>query len=81
MIIKHPLPTEKAVRLMESENTMVFVVDSSANKHKIAKEVEKMFKVKVKKVRIANYGGLKKAYVKLKDESNALDIATELGMI
>lgn len=80
-MIKNPLPTEKAVRLMESENTMVFIVESEANKKVIAEQVEKMFNVKVDKVRVVNYGSVKKAYVKLKPESNALDIATELGMI
>ena len=39
-IIKHPLSTEKAIRLMENENKLLFVVDKKATK-KDVKEAEK----------------------------------------
>ena len=80
-ILKYPLSTEKAVRLMDSANEIVFAVDPRANKIQIKKEVEKVFKVKVDKVRIANMRNIKKAYVKLSEKDSALDVATELGMI
>ena len=32
-IIKHPLQTEKAVRLMESDNKLTFIVDLKAKKN------------------------------------------------
>lgn len=80
-IIRNPVSTEKAVRLMESQNTLVFVVNSKVNKDEIAKAVEFVFRVKVDKVRIVNYENIKKAYVKLSPASNAMDVATELGMI
>ena len=41
MIIKYPLSTEKAIRLMESENKLVFVVDDKASKQEIKKAIEK----------------------------------------
>ncbi len=80
-IIRHPVSTEKAVRLMETQNTLIFVVASNVNKNEIAQAVESVFKEKVDKVRIVNYENIKKAYVKLSSASNAMDVATELGMI
>ena len=46
-IIKYPLSTEKAIKLMESENKLVFVVDFKAKKSLIKKAVEDLFNVKV----------------------------------
>ena len=34
-IIKHPLSTEKSIRLMESQNKLVFAVDIDADKKMI----------------------------------------------
>ena len=34
-ILKYPLSTEKAVRAIEADNTLVFAVDKSANKTQI----------------------------------------------
>ncbi|NLJ34163.1 MAG: 50S ribosomal protein L23 [Firmicutes bacterium] len=48
-IIRKPLLTEKAMRLME-ENKYTFEVDRRANKYEIKQAVETVFKVKVKKV-------------------------------
>jgi ribosomal protein L23 len=80
-IIKYPISTEKAVRLMDSANEIVFAVDLKANKIQIKKEVEKVFKVKVEKVRTTSSKNIKKAYVRLSEKDSALDVATELGMI
>ena len=79
--IIHPISTEKAVRLMDSANEIVFVVDQAANKHQIKEEVEKTFKVKVDGVRVVNIRNSKRAYVKLSRKNSALDVATELGMV
>ncbi len=80
-IVKYPLSTEKSIRLMESQNTMVFVVDIDADKGIIKKAVEEMFKVKVDNVRTYITGGEKKAYVKFSNESPAIDIATQMGLM
>ncbi len=77
-IIKHPLSTEKSIRLMESENKLVFVVDRKATKLDVRKEIEDLFKVKVDSVNILNtMGGEKRAYVKFSPETPAIDIATQ----
>ncbi|MFQ5475170.1 MAG: 50S ribosomal protein L23 [Candidatus Nanoarchaeia archaeon] len=81
-IIKIPLSTEKAIRLMESDNKLIFVVDNRARKPEIKDEVEMMFKVKVLKVNtLIHTDGNKRAYVKLSPENPALDIATDLGLM
>ncbi len=79
--IKYPISTEKAIRMMESDNVITFIVDSSAKKEDIKKEMESMFKVKVVSVRTTNVFGKKKAFVKLSKEHPAIDIATQLGMM
>ena len=81
-IIKYPLSTEKSIRLMESENKLIFVVDINSTKKEIKDAIEEMFKVKVASVNtfISNKS-IKKAYVKLMPESPAIDIATQLGLM
>ncbi len=80
-IIKNPLSTEKSIRLMESENKLVFVVDKKSNKGEIKEAIEKMFKTKVEAVKTHISNGTKKAYVKFSAETPAIDIATQLGLM
>ena len=81
-IIKHPLSTEKSIRLMESENKLIFVVNKKATKQEIKKAVEAVFKVKVAKVStFVTQDGEKRAYVRFSAETPAVDIATQLGLI
>lgn len=56
-IIKQPILTEKATLDSEMNNRFAFVVDKSANKIEIKKEVEKIYGVTVEKVRTMRYGG------------------------
>ena len=79
-IIIRPILTEKA-RELAQKGQYVFEVSKLANKSEIKKAIEKIFKVKVEKVRILNlpekprrwgriFGkkrGIKKAIVKLKE--------------
>ncbi len=81
-VIKHPLSTEKSIRLMEAENKLIFIVDRKSKKPEIKKAVEDAFKVKVIKVNTQNTpNGTKKAYVKLSSETPAINIATQLGLM
>ena len=80
-IIKRPLITEKGMRLNEEGSTVVFQVDSRANKLQIKHAVEVLFNVGVTKVNTLNVEGKKrrlryregkrpdwkKAYVTLRD--------------
>ncbi len=81
MIIKKPITTEKTVRLLESENTILFEIDKRAKKPEIKKTVEEVFHVKVDKVRVFSRTNKKFAYIKLNKKNLAIDLATKLGMI
>ena len=81
-VIKHPLSTEKAIRLMESENKLLFVVDKHASNREIKESIEAVFKAKVEKVNsFVNKDGKKRAYIKFSAETPAIDIATQLGLM
>lgn len=81
-ILKYPHMTEKSVTLIERENRIVFIVDRKANKDEIKKAVEKTFEVKVEKVNTEiTASGEKKAFVKLRPEFKAADVAVKLGII
>ena len=81
-VIIRPVMSEKAVRLMEAENTITLIVNEKSNKTKIKKAVEELFNVKILKVRtLITTKNEKKAYIKLSTSNSALDVGTELGMI
>ena len=67
---------------MEAENKLIFAVEFNATKKEIKEGVEKMFNVKVATVNtyITNKSK-KRAYVKLKKESPAIEISTQLGLM
>jgi large subunit ribosomal protein L23 len=80
MILK-PITTEKAVKQIELDNTLLFATDRQYKKIEIKREVEKIFNVKVEKVRTYIKGNKKYAHVKLNKVNPAIDIATNLGMM
>ena len=80
MILK-PITTEKAVKLIEIENTLLFAAPRISSKEDIKKEIEKMFDVKVEKIRTLIRKNEKFAYVKLNKKNLAIDLATKLGMM
>lgn len=59
-ILKKPCLTEKGMSLQESLNQVVIRVNPKANKIEIKDAMEKLFKVKVDKVRTANMYGKSK---------------------
>ncbi len=81
-IIKAPLATEKCIRLIEFNNTLVFRVHSRATKKDVKRAVEELFKVKVRGVNVQNcVQGYKKAYVTLGPNFLASDVSADLGFI
>ncbi|MDP3728808.1 MAG: 50S ribosomal protein L23 [bacterium] len=81
-VLKHPLTTEKNVKLMQNENKLVFVVDRRASKPEIKKAAEELFKIKITKINTTILpSGEKKAYLKLSAETPAIDVATQLGLL
>ena len=59
-IVKRPLITEKGMRYNEEQNTVIFQVDSRANKLQIKQALEGLFQVKVLHVNTLNVRGKKK---------------------
>lgn len=49
-ILKYPLTTESAMKKIEDNNTLVFIVDIRADKKKIKDAVKKMYDIQTKKV-------------------------------
>ncbi len=86
-VLIKPILTEKALQKQE-EKIYCFSVNRNANKIEIKNAVEKIFGVKVEKVRIINMQGKKrtrlrregftsswkKAYVKLKEGEKEIDL-------
>jgi len=82
MIIKYPRATEKGIRMIDSENKLVFAVDRKATKRAIKEEIEAFFNVKVEKVNtLIGPDGEKRAYVRLSPDTPAIDLATKLGLM
>ena len=81
-MILHPLVTEKAVKLIETENKLIFIVARDASRADVKRAVEILFEVKVKDVKIeVTPEGQKRAYVKLAPEFMADEIAAKLGVV
>ena len=76
-----PMITEKAVMMIEGQNTLTFRTERNTNKEGIKKEIEEIFGVKVEKIRSLIRSNHKYFYVKLKKEFPAIDVATKLGLI
>ncbi len=76
-----PVSTEKAIRLIEAENTLIFEIDKRLSKTEIKKQIEEAFNVKVESIRTLIRLNKKYAYTKLNKKNPAIDVATKLGMI
>lgn len=80
-VVKRVVTTEEAVSLIEKENKLVFIVDIKADKEMVRRAVENLYEVKVRKVNtLITPRGEKKAFVKLKPEYKASDLAVKLGI-
>ena len=80
--IRAPLTTESAMSKIEDDNTLVFLCDPKASKQDIKKAVESLYEIKTKKINtLIRPDGVKKAYVKLTGDFDALDVANRIGVI
>mmetsp|Transcript_60465 Transcript_60465/g.125406 ORF Transcript_60465/g.125406 Transcript_60465/m.125406 type:complete len:169 (+) Transcript_60465:2-508(+) len=81
-IIQCPVTTESAMKKIEEINTLVFLVDLKATKPKIKEAVKQLYDVKCAKVNtLIRPDGKKKAYVRLTQDYDALDVANRIGII
>ena len=74
--------TESASLMVEKDNKLMFIVNLKAGKSDVKKAVEQLYEVKVDKVTvIITPQGKKKAFVKLKPDYQASDVAIKLGIL
>ena len=76
-----PITTEKAVKLIELNNILIFQADRRKNKIEIKKEIENYFNVKIDKINTLIKENKKYVYAKLNKKDKAIDVATKLGII
>jgi large subunit ribosomal protein L23 len=81
-VIFYPLITESASLMVEKDNKLIFIVSLKAGKEDVKKAVEELYEVKVDKITtLITPQGQKKAFVKLKPEYKASDVAIKLGIL
>ena len=81
-ILKFPLTTESAMKKIEDNNTLVFIVDARSDKKQIKDAVKRMYDIQCAKINtLIRPDGAKKAYVRLTADYDALDVANKIGII
>lgn len=80
-VVLKPITSEKAVKLIELENVLMFEVEKRLNKDEIKKQIEQTFNVKVRTLRTLIRLNKKIVYARLDEKNPAIDVATKLGMI
>jgi large subunit ribosomal protein L23 len=81
-VILYPLMTESASLMVEKDNKLLFAVNMNAGKLDIKQAVEELYEVKVDKITVLiTPKGTKKAFVRLKPEFKASDVAIKLGIL
>lgn len=82
MILKYPLVSEKAMAMVEQQNSLQFIVARDATKEQIRSEVKRLFDQEVKDVRtMLTMKGEKKAIVRFAKEKAAEEILSRLGIM
>jgi len=81
-IVRQPLNTESAMKKIEENNTLVFIVDVKANKRQIKDSVKKLYDIDAIKINtLIRPDGTKKAYIRLHKDVDALEVANKIGFI
>jgi large subunit ribosomal protein L23Ae len=81
-ILYQILSTEKVNKVLTERNTLTFLVNNRANKIQIKKAFKDITNVKPKAVNtLVLTNGKKKAYIRLRPEDSAVDIAAKFGAI
>ncbi len=70
------------MKKIEDNNTLVFLCDPTATKRQIKGAVSALYEIKAAKVNtLIRPDGVKKAYVRLTGDYDALDVANRIGII
>jgi len=82
MIIKSPYVTEKVTGMIDSNDTLEFLVNMQSTKPEIKRALKELYDVDVLTVRtMVTPRGQKKGIVKLAGEGSANELATRLGLL
>ena len=67
---------------IEDNNTLVFICDTRVNKHQIKQAVKELYNIDADRINtLVRPDGLKKAFVRLGDSVDALEVANKIGII
>ena len=81
-IIRFPLNTESAMKKMEDDNTLVFICDVRANKRQIKEAVKTLYDAEALKINtLIRPDGTKKAFVRLVQDADAMEVANKIGLM
>lgn len=81
-VLIYPLATEKALNMIDRSNVISYIVDFRSKKPEIKKEFEDTFAVKVEKVNTSmTIKNTKKAFITLKPQFKAADVARKLKLL
>ncbi|CAI2380248.1 unnamed protein product [Moneuplotes crassus] len=81
-VIEYPLVGESASKLMEDQNTLVFIVNLKSTKPDIKRTFKERFNVDIRKVNtLIRPDGKKKAFITLKGEQAAVELGSKIGII
>ncbi|GEM_PF-436946 len=81
-VLHHVVMTEKAVRMVEAQNKLVFIVGKKFDKLQIKQAATTAFNAEILKVNtVLDQRGRKKAYIRFAKPGQAGDIAIRLGII
>lgn len=81
-VIENPHMTEQAMDAVDRDNKLVLMVDLEADKNQVGDAVEQLFDVTVEKVNTSiTPQAQKKAFISLSERDDAMDVATQLGMM
>jgi len=82
-IVKYALKNESSAKCIEKDNTMIFVVDPRSTKPEIKRAVTELYGAPIMKVNtlISFKHGYKKAFIRFKNEGDAVEIAGKAGVL
>jgi len=80
-VLIHPIISEKAVKMTENENKIVFLVNTKATKLDVMSAMKEIYGIKPVSVNIVYGANKKKAIIRLPKDVKASDFASKLGMV
>ena len=81
-VIEYPLVGESASKLMEDQNTLVFIVNMKSSKTDIKRTFKQRFDSDISRVNtLIRPDGKKKAFITLKGDQAAVELGSKIGII